>query len=118
METITVGEHVFEIVNEVPRGYMVWNIGDNMAEGYLPFCRLSTYQPFPDGRNIEVDTLKALKCEGAREILSIASFGCRTIDDVEEYLNKHKNPKPGTATYMDVQRCKEALPYMRKINLR
>ena len=69
------GEDVFELVNEVPLGYTVWNIGcksngGHMTDGYLPLCRMKRDQPFEGGRAIEPDTLKAIKIEGAQTILA------------------------------------------------
>ena len=55
---------VYEVVTEPPLGYIIWNIGDNAPEGYLPFCRLKFMQPFEGGREIESDTLKAMKRAG------------------------------------------------------
>ena len=75
--------HTFELVDRVPLGYSIWNIGENMADGYLPLCRLAAVQPFPGGRSIEVDTLKAIKCEGAQEILAAAGWGPETLDEME-----------------------------------
>ena len=37
-QTITHHGHTFELVDRVPRGYFVWNIGKNMIDGYLPLC--------------------------------------------------------------------------------
>ena len=54
----------YEVVTEPPLGYIIWNIGDNAPEGYLPFCRLKFMQPFEGGREIESDTLKAMKRAG------------------------------------------------------
>ena len=69
-KTITHGGHTFELVDHIPQGYTIWNIGKNMIDGYLPLCRLAYFQPFPGARNIEVDTLKAIKCDGAQVILA------------------------------------------------
>ena len=104
--------HTFELVDRVPFGYSIWNIGENMAEGYLPLCRLCAVQPFPGGRNIEVDTLKAIKCEGAQVILAAAGLGPETPDDMERYIERNKN-KPHRQ--YEVEKMKVALPYMRKI---
>lgn len=38
--------HTFELVDHVPLGYSIWNIGKNMADGYLPLCRLAAVQPY------------------------------------------------------------------------
>lgn len=108
--------HLFDIVDHVPYGYQIWNIGKNMAPGYLPLCRLSQYQPFPGGRNIEVDTLKAIPCEGAQIILAAVGYGPDTIPTMEEYIKQHPNPKPyEEPAYSQVQKYKAALPYMRKL---
>lgn len=48
------GKYTFEIVNRIPKGYIVWNIGDNMIDGYIPLCELTT------GYNINPNTLKAI----------------------------------------------------------
>lgn len=104
--------HTFELVDHVPLGYSVWNIGENMADGYLPLCRLCAVQPFPGGRKIEVDTLKAIKCEGAQEILKVAGWGPETVEEMEKYIEKNKD-KPHRR--YEVERMKNALPYMRKI---
>lgn len=71
--------HTFELVDRVPLGYSIWNIGKNMADGYLPFCRLAAVQPFPGGRDIEVNTLKCHKCEGAQVILEAADGGQKRL---------------------------------------
>lgn len=104
--------HTFELVDRVPLGYSIWNIGKNMADGYLPLCRLAAVQPFPGGRSIEVDTLKAIKCEGAQEILAAAGLGPETLDEMERYIKKNEK-KPNRQ--LAVERMKKALPFMRKL---
>lgn len=115
IKTITSGKNTFELVDYVPHGYQIWNIGKNMIDGYLPLCRLSPHQPFPGGRNIEVDTLKAIKVDGAQTILAVTTGGQGTIDEMEKYLNQYKNAKPGTWSYSQVERIKKALPIMKQI---
>lgn len=104
--------HTFELVDRVPLGYKIWNIGANMADGYLPLCRLCAIQPFPGGRSIEVDTLKAIKCDGAQVILEAAGLGADTPEEMEQYIKKNENNKK---KQYGVKRMKAALPYMRKI---
>ena len=70
---------------------------------------------FPGGRNIEVDTLKAIKIKGAQLILDAIGYGAKTIEDMERYIASHRNMKPGTCAYMEVQLYKKALPVMRQI---
>ena len=78
--------HTFELVDFVLYGYLVWNIGKNMADGYLPLCRLCAVQPFPGGRNIEVETLKAVECKGARVILDAVHSGANTLAKMRSTL--------------------------------
>lgn len=52
---------VFDNPTDIPKGYQVWNIGNYKPKGYIPYCRLKTIQPFEGGRDIEADTLLALK---------------------------------------------------------
>lgn len=111
-QTITHHGDTFELVDKVPRGYFVWNIGKNMIDGYLPLCRLAYSQPFPGGRNIEVETLKAIKCEGAQTILEAIGWGPETPEEMERYIEKHE--RKGTHA-MEVERMKKALPLMRQI---
>ena len=72
-------EHTYEIVNAVPLGYTVWNIGHPVAGEYLPLCRLSQHQPFPGGQSIDVDSLKAIRCDGAQTILDALGYGPGTL---------------------------------------
>ena len=108
MNKITNGYWEFEIVDHVPPGYDIWNIGKNMIDGYLPLCRLSKNQPFPGGRNIETDTLKAIKTEHAQTILAAVIIGPSTIKEMETYITKHPNE-------WGVDQMKAALPHMREL---
>lgn len=107
--------HTFELVESVPPGYQIWNIGKNMADGYLPLCRLCAVQPFRGGRNIEVDTLKAIKCDGAQIILAAVGYGPNTPAQMEKYIKKHGDAKQGGRHHVAVERMKKALPLMRQI---
>ena len=52
---------IFEIVEKIPTGFFVWNIGDNMGhDEYIPLCK--DLHP-EDKENFEIDTttLKAIK---------------------------------------------------------
>ena len=52
---------IFEIVENIPAGFFVWNIGDNMGhDEYIPLCK--DLHP-EDKENFEIDstTLKAIK---------------------------------------------------------
>ena len=108
MKTITHNSREFELVDSVPHGYEVWNIGKNMIDGYLPLCRITAVQPFPGGRSIETHTLKAIKTDSAQIILAAMSIGPKTVKEMERYIEKHPNK-------WGVDRMEKALPYMRQI---
>ena len=114
MEKLIWGEYQFTVVDFVPLGYEVWNVR-GFVEGYLPLCRIAARQPFPGGRNIETDTLKAIKAGGAEEILAAAGYGFNTLQKMEQCLKRHKNPKPGTGAYLDYKKVRAAIPYARKL---
>jgi len=102
----------FQIVDEIPLGYDIWNIGEHMPEGWLPLCRLCEYQPFIGAMNIEPDTLKAIKCEGAQEIMKASIVGLDTLEKVEEFIEKYEGH---TYKEYELKRAKAALPYMQKL---
>lgn len=114
----TFPERTYEIVSAVPLGYMVWNIGHPVAGEYLPLCRMSKYQPFPGGRSIDVDSLKAIRCDGAQIILDAVGYGPGTLDEMECFIEKHKMVRPGTLRHREVERMKAALPFMRSLQWR
>lgn len=102
------GQYDFEIVNEVPPGYEIWN-ASCLPEEYLPLCRLASIQPFDGAQNVEIETLKAIKCEGAPLMIKASGCGFGTKKKAEAYMRrKIRSP------YCE-QRIQAALPYMRQI---
>lgn len=85
---LTVGGDVFEITNHWPLGYKIWNIGVNMADGYLPLCRLSAMQPFDGAQQIEEDTLKCIPIDRAQDILKAAHCG-GSISELKAYIDRY-----------------------------
>lgn len=104
-------DHVFQIVDFVPLGYTIWNIGKNMPDGYLPLCRLKAVQEFEGGCSIEPDTLKAIRVPEAQIILKGASCA-GTLDEMEAFVKKHKKSK--NQSYW-VKCVEDALPYVRQL---
>lgn len=113
-ETLKHNDYIYTVVTEPPLGYEIWNIGDHAPEGYLPFCRLSVFQPFSGARCIEVDTLKAIKCEGAKLILAAIGFGPQTSAEMQKYISKNKSKKNETWI---CERMEKAIPYLKAIGL-
>lgn len=116
MEFLKVGEDIFEVLNTVPLGYKIWNIGRNMPDGYLPFCRLKAVQPFEGAQCVETDSLKAVRNEGAQVILAAVGRGAGDdLKGMENYLQKHPHPAPGSRAEANVERIKKAIPYLRAL---
>lgn len=113
--TITHHGNTFELVDSVLPGYHIWNIGKNMIDGYLPLCRLALFQPIPGGRKIEVETLKAIKCDGAQTILVAIGYGPETPEQMEKYIERYSKEGPSGLHALEVERMKKALPFMREI---
>ena len=115
MSNLRVENLNFELVEGYILGYRIWNIGTHMPEGYLPLCRLKDVQPFEGAAEVDTETLKAIKTEGAQLILDAVHAGTSSISSMEEYLEKHKNAAADTYERWHITRIERALPYMRKI---
>lgn len=105
--------HTYEIVDYIPCGYKIWNIGKNAPEGYLPLCCLGR-QEFESGRKIDPDTLKAIKVDGAEAILAAVGFGPATLSEMVRYVKRYGSSKTPYVKSR-VERCRKAIYYMQKI---
>ncbi|HEY5588857.1 MAG TPA: hypothetical protein VIK86_07880 [Candidatus Paceibacterota bacterium] len=103
MENIIKGEHIFEVVTEIPYGYTIWNIGKNMNDGYLPLCQVGGY----NGCQVNISTLKALEVKEAQTILAAIGYGQKTIKDMQNYIDKNNN--------YQAERFKKAIEIMKNI---
>ena len=98
---------VFEIVEKIPAGFFVWNIGDNMGlDEYIPICK--DLHP-EDKENFEIDTasLKAIKLpiNEVKALRQAASWGVNSKSTAEKALkskrtgyNADRKRKAATAT--------------------
>lgn len=87
MKFLWSGKSKFEIVNEVPNGYFIWNIGtQNMVEGYIPLCQWLNNDK--DNYSINVKTLKTIKVsEGWEEIMSGTCWvNAKNFDKLVDYV--------------------------------
>lgn len=105
------GKNRFEIIDWIPMGYDIWNIGENMADGYLPLCRLKMIQPFDGAREVETDTLKAIRIE---DIPMIMSKELQRNESYALYILKmfadkpyHNSMEPGRWDYRPVSLIRE-----------
>ena len=74
----------FEVVDKIPFGYIVWNIGDNMVPGYLPVCMTK-----PGTYEIRPETLKAIALP-ASELAFLRKVAGRGITSKKSAL-RHKS---------------------------
>lgn len=78
--TLKVSAHrsrTFEVVDKIPNGYIVWNIGDNMVDGYIPLA-----MPMGD-YEINPWLLKAIKIDDASDLKLLregAHYGIISLD--------------------------------------
>ena len=52
---------------------------------------------------------------GADVILDAMGYGPNTLKEMEAFIEKYNDAKPGSYLYRRVKRIKKALPYMRQI---
>ena len=107
---------VFEIVEKIPAGFFVWNIGDNMGlDEYIPICK--DLHP-EDKENFEIDTasLKAIKLpiNEVKALRQAASWGVNSKSTAEKALkskrtgyNADRKRKAATATIEIFERITE-----------
>jgi hypothetical protein len=108
-KTLTNGTHEFELVDFIPYGYKIWNIGKNMTDGYLPLVITGGY----NGCQV-IGTKKAIKCEEAQTILSVIGFGQNNIKNMQEYIKEHKNSND-VWEIMHVERVEKALKILHTV---
>lgn len=77
MTTITDGKHTFEIVEKIPKGFFIWNIGI-LSERYLAIAELDNHAD-KNCHFINKSTLKAIELpKKERELLDkAAGYGVR-----------------------------------------
>lgn len=110
MEKMVLAGDEYEIVDFVPYGYVIWNIGRNMPDGYLPLVQVGGY----DGCQVLPTPKKAIRVKEAQVILNAIGRGPKTIKDMKKYIEKHKDSVyPGVIN--DIKKMKEALPIMESL---
>lgn len=111
MATVSNGKHTFEIVDRIPKGYNIWNIG--AVEEYLPLCEPEDQEGF--SYKVNVNTLKAIKCDKAQEIMWLAVQGINTPEKVKERLLDPDNHRYFFDKNLVIRTMQEVLPIMEKI---
>lgn len=102
----------FEVVEKIPNNYHIWNVNKNLLKGYIPLIKLSSNQGFKGGRNIETETMKAIKCEDYEKIMDNL-YIIKNVNNTEDWLKKNES---NTKKQWEVNRIKKSLPLIKKIN--
>lgn len=107
----TARPRTFEIVDKIPPGFTVWNIGAHMGTPeYIPLC-----QPADTGiRNIRTDTLKAIKLKPA-EVMTLraaAGYGVDSKSAAQKAINR---PAKSAMQKQKKQLAERALPIFERI---
>lgn len=84
--------HIFEIVEKIPSGFFVWNIGENMgSDEYIPLAQ--DLKP-GDKENFEINpyTLKAIKLsvEDVKLLRAAASVGIVSKSTAEKAMKSKR----------------------------
>ncbi len=104
--------HKFEIVDSVPYGYQIWQIGKHAPEFYIPLCEIK------EGYKINPDTLKAIhiNCADAYKawetIMTGASYDAVTLEKAIRLSNT--TPHNTLEAHM-VEKARNAVPYLQNI---
>lgn len=86
--------HVFLIVEKIPAGFFIWNIGENMGtHEYIPLCE-DLHPENKDDYSINPETLKAVKVspDEWEKLNKAASVGVGNLKAAEKAL---KNKRRG-----------------------
>ena len=100
-------QDIFEIVEKIPVGFFVWNIGDNMGhDEYIPLCK-DLHPEDKESFEIDTTTLKAIKLSinEVKALRQAANWGVNSKATAEKALkskrtgyNADRKRKAATAT--------------------
>ena len=88
MEKVIFGSYEYTIVDKVPNGYIVWNIGMCMgSDEYIPFCQI-----IPGTFSIIPETLLAVKLpkEEVEILREVAGRGDTDIKTMNSRITRHR----------------------------
>ena len=82
----------YEVVEKIPSGFFVWNIGENMGDDeYIPICE-DLHPEDKDNYEINPNTLKAIKlsAEEVKALRKAASWGVYSMATAEKALRSKR----------------------------
>lgn len=88
-----------------------------MPDGYLPLCRLKMIQPFDGAREVEADTLKAIKLEGAQTVLRASIEGFETVEKMEAFVKKCSGKTLGSNEQRKLDKVRDALEALKPLTM-
>lgn len=97
-------ELTYTIVNKIPKGFTIWNIGEHAPENILPLVICD------EKYSINTNHMLAIITPNAQTILSAVGICGDTAKDFEKYISKHDN--------IFADRMKKALPLLKEIDNR
>ena len=83
---------IYKIVNKIPFGFYVWNIGENMgSDEYIPLCQ-DLHPGIKDDYSINYDTLKAIKLpkEEVELLREAAGWGVNSLETARKALKSRR----------------------------
>ena len=83
---------IYKIVEKIPFGFYVWNIGENMgSDEYVPLCQ-DLHPEIKDDYSINRDTLKAIKLpkEEAGLLREAAGWGVNSLETARKALKSRR----------------------------
>lgn len=98
--------------NFIRPAYHIWNIP--MPDGYVPLCRLKQVQPFSGGREVDTETLFAIRTDGARAILAAQGAGPESSSEMRDYIMERKN-SANEWEQKKIRRMRVAIPFLETI---
>lgn len=82
----------YEVVEKIPSGFYVWNIGENMGtDEYIPICE-DLHPEDKDNYEINPDTIKAIKlnAEEVKALRKAANIGVNSKKTAEKALKSKR----------------------------
>ena len=84
---------IYKIVEKIPFGFYVWNIGENMgSDEYIPLCQ-DLYLGIKDNYSINPDTLRAIKLpkEDVELLRESAGWGINSLETARKALKSRRH---------------------------
>jgi len=106
----------FLVVDKIPSGFHIWNIGNNMADGYLPICQGKAGE-YEWQACVDLEHLYAIDMTDRPELLAAlrkaAGIGITDIIAANKYL--HVEPKDDLAK-QQLEYSKKLLPVFEELS--